>query len=127
MELLGGAVQLFTFWAKSLDLSCLILHIMFSPWQRRIHYLHLYHILRVWPREQPHILLYVHAKPYTLITNRPYVVTLLHQIAIFEWYMARLVVMKGHQKDTCYNDIGLCAQVVDTIKVQLLVQSGGPM
>ena len=30
--------------------------------------------------------------------------------------MARLVVKNdGHQKDTCYNEIGLCAQNKDTI------------
>jgi hypothetical protein len=29
--------------------------------------------------------------------------------------MARLVVMTGHQKDTCYNEIGLCAQNKDTV------------
>ena len=26
-----------------------------------------------------------------------------------EWYMARLVDHNGHQKDMCYNKIGLCA------------------
>ena len=30
--------------------------------------------------------------------------------------MARLVVMKGHQKDTWYDEIGLCAQVLDIIQ-----------
>ena len=32
--------------------------------------------------------------------------------------MARLVVMNGHQKDTCYDEIGLCAQKVDNIKIE---------
>jgi hypothetical protein len=27
-----------------------------------------------------------------------------------EWYMARFVVENEHQKSTCYNNIGLCAQ-----------------
>ena len=29
--------------------------------------------------------------------------------------MARLVVKNGHQKDTCYKEIGLCAQNKDTV------------
>lgn len=29
--------------------------------------------------------------------------------------IARLVVKDGHQKDTCYIAVGLCAQNVDTI------------
>ena len=37
----------------------------------------------------------------------------LNQTPIFEWYMARLVVKNGHQKD--YNEIGLCAQNEDII------------
>ena len=30
-----------------------------------------------------------------------------------EWYMARLAYKNEHQKDTCYNEIGLCAQNKD--------------
>ena len=44
----------------------------------------------------------------------PYAVTLLYRTPIFEWYMARLVVKNGHQNDTCYNAIGLCAQNLHT-------------
>jgi len=29
--------------------------------------------------------------------------------------MARLVVKNGHDKDSCYDDIGLCAQIILTI------------
>ena len=30
-------------------------------------------------------------------------------------YTARLVVEYGHRKDICYDEIGLCAQIIDTI------------
>ena len=40
----------------------------------------------------------------------PYVVTLLNWTPIFDWYMARLVVKNGQQRDMCYDEIGLCAQ-----------------
>ena len=30
--------------------------------------------------------------------------------------MARLSVRNGHQKDTCFNKVGLCAQNIDTIE-----------
>jgi hypothetical protein len=43
------------------------------------------------------------------------VVILLNQIQIFERYMAKLVIKNEHQKDTCHNKIGLCAQNLDTI------------
>ena len=33
---------------------------------------------------------------------------------ILSWYMARLVVINGHSKDRCYNEIGLYAQNIDT-------------
>ena len=42
-------------------------------------------------------------------------VTLLDETFIFEWYMARFIVKNGRQKDTCYNEIGLCAQNIGTI------------
>ena len=41
-------------------------------------------------------------------------VTLLNRTSIFEWYIARLVLQNWHSKDTCHNDIGLCAQNIDT-------------
>ena len=41
-------------------------------------------------------------------------VTLLNQTPLFEWYIARLVLENRHSKDTCHNDIGLCAQNIDT-------------
>ena len=37
------------------------------------------------------------------------------QTSIFEWYLARLVITKGHKSHTCYEEIGQCAQNVDTI------------
>ena len=41
----------------------------------------------------------------------PYVVTRLNQTRIFEFrYMERHVVKDGDQNDTCYDEIGLCAQ-----------------
>jgi hypothetical protein len=33
------------------------------------------------------------------------------QMPILEWYTARLMVKNGHQKDMCYDEIGLCAQI----------------
>ena len=45
----------------------------------------------------------------------PSVVTLLNWTPIFEQYMARLIVKNGHQKDTCYNEIALCAQNLDAV------------
>ena len=38
-----------------------------------------------------------------------YVVTLLNRTSEFEWYMARLVVKNGHYKNTCSDEIRLCA------------------
>ena len=35
----------------------------------------------------------------------PYVVISLNWTSTFEWYIARLVVKNGHQKDTCYSEI----------------------
>ena len=37
-------------------------------------------------------------------------VILLNQTFTVEWYMARLVVKNGHQKDMCHNEGGVCAQ-----------------
>ena len=45
----------------------------------------------------------------------PYVVTLLSWIPKIEWYMARPGVKKRHQKDMWHDEIGLCAQYLDTI------------
>ena len=44
----------------------------------------------------------------------PYVVILMAWMPIVEWYMARFVVKNGQQKDTCCNEIRLCAQNIDT-------------
>lgn len=35
---------------------------------------------------------------------------LLNQTPIFQWYMAKIVMMKGHYNDTCYDEIGPHAQ-----------------
>ena len=43
-----------------------------------------------------------------------YVVTLLDRTTIFEWYMAKLVIEKEHSKDVWYDEIGLCAQNMNT-------------
>ena len=42
-------------------------------------------------------------------------VTLFDWTCIFEWYMTRFVVKNGHSQDTCYYEIGLRAQNLDTI------------
>lgn len=34
---------------------------------------------------------------------------------LFEWPMARFEVKSGHQKDTLYDEIGLCSQNIDTV------------
>lgn len=39
-----------------------------------------------------------------------FVVTLLDGMPMLEWYMARLVVMDGHQKHMSYDEVKLCAQ-----------------
>ena len=46
---------------------------------------------------------------------------------LFEWCMARIVVKNGHQKDTCYNEIGLCAQHISTILGSLVNNTIGRM
>jgi hypothetical protein len=45
----------------------------------------------------------------------PYVITLVDWAPIFEWYIARLLIKLGHQNDTCYTEIGLCAQNTNTV------------
>lgn len=46
----------------------------------------------------------------------PNVVTLLNRTPMFEQYVTRLEVKNGHQKDVCYNEIGLRVLVsIDTI------------
>ena len=35
-------------------------------------------------------------------------VTLPNWTPIFEWYMVRFVLKKGHREDMCYDKIGLC-------------------
>ena len=55
----------------------------------------------------------------------PYVVIHLDRTPIFKWYMARLVVKNGHQNDTCYYEIGLHSQNIDTILGQHLTHLGG--
>ena len=52
-------------------------------------------------------------------------VTPLNQTPIFEWYMARFRVKNGHQKDTCYDEIELCAQNIDTILGSIVNMSIG--
>ena len=42
-------------------------------------------------------------------------VTLLNQTPKCEWYMTMLLVMNVNQIDICYDEIGLCAQNIDTI------------
>ena len=32
-----------------------------------------------------------------------------------EWLVTRHVLKNGHQKDTCYDEIGLCSQNVDIV------------
>ena len=49
------------------------------------------------------------------LVHGPYVVIIRNWTPIFKWYMARLVGKNGHQKDMCYNEIGLCAQNKDII------------
>lgn len=39
-----------------------------------------------------------------------HMVTLLSDAPIFEWYLARLVVLNGYQNKLCYNEIGVCGQ-----------------
>lgn len=34
---------------------------------------------------------------------------------IFEWYVVRVAVKNGHQKDMCYDDLKLCGQNLNTI------------
>ena len=34
---------------------------------------------------------------------------------MFEWFMARLGVNNTNQKDTCYDEIGLCAPDIDML------------
>ena len=43
-----------------------------------------------------------------------YVVTSSDRMPTFAWYMARFIVKNGHHKDMCYDEIGLCAQNIDT-------------
>lgn len=39
----------------------------------------------------------------------------MHMPLLNSWYFARLVVKNAHQKDMCYNQIGLCIQKKGTI------------
>lgn len=45
----------------------------------------------------------------------PYVVTLIIWTSIVVWYMSRLVVKNGYQKDTCFNESSLCVPNIGTI------------
>jgi hypothetical protein len=47
-----------------------------------------------------------------------YVATLFNWTPILEWYRESLVVKNGPKKDTCYNKIGLCAQVPQPLIAQ---------
>ena len=47
--------------------------------------------------------------------SRPYSVTCLHWIPIFELHVVRCGSKNGHQKDLCLDEIGLCAQKMVTI------------
>ena len=42
-------------------------------------------------------------------------VTLCQWIPKFNWYMRRVVVENGHSKDTCHDNIGLCAYCIDIV------------
>ena len=44
-----------------------------------------------------------------------YVIKLLNWTPTFRWYVARPVIMSGHHTDMRCNEIGLCAQNIDTI------------
>ena len=41
--------------------------------------------------------------------------SLLIQKPLVEWYMGRLVITNRHKNHTCYEEIGQCAQNIDTI------------
>ena len=56
-----------------------------------------------------------------------YVVTLFDWTPIFEWYMTKPVLENGHQNDICYDEIGLCAQYIDTIVGSIVNTLGGLM
>lgn len=43
---------------------------------------------------------------------------------VFQWYVARLVVKNGHEKDMCTNEIGLFAQNKDAILVSIVNTMG---
>lgn len=43
---------------------------------------------------------------------------------IFEWCIAQFVLVNGHHKDICFNDIGLCAQNM-SITLSLIVSTFG--
>ena len=40
--------------------------------------------------------------------------TLLNWKSTFEWYIGELLVKNGHQKNTCYDEIGFCAKYMVT-------------
>lgn len=42
----------------------------------------------------------------------PYVVTVLNWTPRCYWYMVRLVLKNGHQNNTYFNEIGLCAHIL---------------
>lgn len=54
----------------------------------------------------------------------PWVVNLLDWTSIFEWHMTTLVIKNRNPKDTCHNEIGLCAQELWII-VSLIVNMIG--
>ena len=41
--------------------------------------------------------------------------------------LAKLKVKNGHQKDTCYDDIGLCAQIIAVVLGSIVNATGGPL
>ena len=47
--------------------------------------------------------------------------------SIIEWYMTTLVIRKGHHKDMCYDEIGLCAQNKDITLGSQVNTFRGPM
>lgn len=49
-----------------------------------------------------------------------YRVTLLNGTLIIEWYMARLIVKNGHQKNTCHDETRLCSQNIYIISTSLV-------
>ena len=52
----------------------------------------------------------------------PYVVTFLNPTFMCEWHVTRVVDSTRHQHETCYNESGLCDQMINII-VGLIVNT----